>query len=59
MIHASNVHIHFLGEAVMTAVYVLNRTRTYTLEGITPFEAWHKVKPFIAHLCVFGELRKK
>jgi hypothetical protein len=68
MIHASNLHIHFWEEAVMTAVYVLNRTGIRTLEGITPFEAWHKVKPSIAHLDVFGsdsymhvpkELRKK
>jgi hypothetical protein len=54
MLHTSNLPIRFWGEAVMTAGYVLNRTGTCTLEGMTPFEAWHKVKPFVAHLRVFG-----
>lgn len=38
----------------MCATYVLNRTRTRTLVGKTPFEAWHQVKPSVAHLRVFG-----
>jgi transposase InsO family protein len=68
MVHESNLPIRFWGEAVMTAVYVLNRTGTRTLDNITPFEAWYKQKPSVSHLRVFGtdayvhvpkELRKK
>jgi hypothetical protein len=41
MVHESNHPIRFWDEAVMTAVYVLNRTGTRTLATITPFEAWY------------------
>jgi transposase InsO family protein len=36
----------FWGEAVVTAMYILNRS--------TPYEAWHGRKPTITHLQVFG-----
>jgi hypothetical protein len=32
------------GEAVATAVYLLNRSPTRSLEGRTPFEAWYEKK---------------
>jgi L-asparagine transporter-like permease len=54
MVYTSNLPIWFWSKAVMTTVYVLNRIRTRTLEGMTFFEAWYKVKPSIAHLHVFG-----
>ena len=41
-------------EAVMCATYVLNRCPTKALQSITPYEAWHGRKPFVAHLHVFG-----
>ena len=54
MLHASNIHIKFWGEAVNSAIYILNMTGTRTLEGITPSEAWYGTKPSIAHIRVFG-----
>jgi hypothetical protein len=44
----------FWGEAVVTAVYILNRSPTKALEGRTPYEAWHGRKPAVSHLQVFG-----
>jgi hypothetical protein len=37
-----DVPVEFWGEAVKTAVYVLNRSPTRSLDGVTPFEAWHR-----------------
>ncbi|WVZ62135.1 hypothetical protein U9M48_011916 [Paspalum notatum var. saurae] len=42
------------GEAVTTAVYILNRASTKALDGQTPFEAWHGRKPDVSHLRTFG-----
>ncbi|WVZ63766.1 LOW QUALITY PROTEIN: hypothetical protein U9M48_013373 [Paspalum notatum var. saurae] len=44
----------FWGEAVATAVYILNRSPTKALNGKTPYEAWHGRKPAVSHLRVFG-----
>jgi hypothetical protein len=44
----------FWGEAVVTAVYILNRSSTKALNGRTPYEAWHGRKPTVSHLRVFG-----
>jgi hypothetical protein len=44
----------FWGEAVVTTVYILNRSPTKTLNGMTPYEAWHGRKPSVSHLWVFG-----
>jgi hypothetical protein len=44
----------FWGEAVVTAVYILNRSPTKALNGRTPYEAWHGCKPVVSHLRVFG-----
>ena len=45
---------YFWAEAVRTAVYVLNRAPTRSLEGVTPYEAWHGRKPSVQHLRTFG-----
>jgi hypothetical protein len=37
----------FWGEAVRTAVYILNRCPTRALSGVTPYEAWHGRKPSV------------
>jgi hypothetical protein len=42
------------GEAVVTAVYILNRSPTKALNRMTPYEAWHGRKPAVSHLRVFG-----
>ena len=44
----------FWGEAVMTAVYLLNRSPTRSLDGKTPHEAWYNKKLAVHHLRVFG-----
>ena len=44
----------FWGEAVMTAVHILNRSPTRALKGITPYEAWHGRSPTLGHMKVFG-----
>jgi hypothetical protein len=46
----------FWGEAVVTAVYILNRSPTKALNRMTPHEAWHGRKPAASHLRVFGYL---
>jgi transposase InsO family protein len=35
------------GEAVVTSVHVLNRCPTKSIEGCTPYEVWHGVKPSV------------
>ena len=44
----------FWAEALSTATYLRNRSPTKVIEGMTPHEAWTKVKPRIEHLRVFG-----
>jgi hypothetical protein len=44
----------FWGEAVVTTVYIFNRSPTKALNGMTPYEAWHGRKPVVSHLWVFG-----
>jgi hypothetical protein len=51
---SKGVTAQFWGEAVTTAVYVFNRAPTKSLEGVTPYEAWHGKKPNVGHLRVFG-----
>ena len=54
MLKAMRVPAKFWGEVVLTAVYVLNRSPTKSLNNMTPFEAWHKRKPKVSHLRTFG-----
>jgi hypothetical protein len=44
----------FWGEAVVTTVYILNRSPTKALNGRTLYEVWHGRKPAVSHLRVFG-----
>ena len=44
----------YWGEAVKTAVYLLNRAPSRSLNGVTPYEAWHGKKPSVHHLRTFG-----
>jgi hypothetical protein len=44
----------FWGEVVATAVYILNRSPTQSVDGCTPYEVWHGVKPFVHHFRTFG-----
>lgn len=54
MLHEKGLPKIFWGEAVNTAVYLLNRCPTKALANKTPFEAWSKRKPSVNHLKVFG-----
>jgi hypothetical protein len=38
----------------VTTVYILNHSPTKTLNGRTPYEAWHGRKPTVSHLRVFS-----
>ena len=44
----------FWGEAVHTAVFLLNRAPTAALDGKTPYQAWYGKKPPVHFLKVFG-----
>jgi hypothetical protein len=48
------MHAVFWGEAVVTAIYILNRSPTKTLNGRASYEAWHGRKTAVSHLQVFG-----
>jgi hypothetical protein len=54
MLKAKGLPGWFWGEAVNTAVYILNRCPTKSVTGMTPFEAWYGKKPAIHHLKTFG-----
>nr|CAH66624.1 OSIGBa0115A19.5 [Oryza sativa] len=54
MLKAAGMPACFWGEAVVAAVYVLNRSPTKALNGVTPHEAWHGRRPSVEHLRVFG-----
>jgi hypothetical protein len=54
MIKVAGMSGRFWGEAVQTAVYLLNRSPTRCLKGKTPYEAWFGKKPIVRHLKVFG-----
>ncbi|CAO2199473.1 unnamed protein product [Urochloa humidicola] len=54
MMKAKKMPVAFWGEAVTTAVFILNRSPTKALKGKTPYEAWHGRKPNVSYLRTFG-----
>uniref|UniRef100_A0ACD5TR82 Uncharacterized protein n=1 Tax=Avena sativa TaxID=4498 RepID=A0ACD5TR82_AVESA len=54
MLKSMDVPADFWGEAVKAAVYVLNRSPTRSLDGVTPYELWHGKRPSVSHLRTFG-----
>ena len=38
----------------MTAVHLLNRSPTKSMQGMTPYEVWHGRAPTVTHLRTFG-----
>jgi hypothetical protein len=54
MLKAKNLLGYFWGEAVTTAVHILNRAPTRALDGKTPFEAWHGERPHVHYFRIFG-----
>ena len=54
LLKSMGVPARFWGEAVATAVYLLNRSPTKSVKGMTPYQAWHEKKPTVQHLRTFG-----
>jgi hypothetical protein len=54
LLKSKGVPGRFWGEAVSIAVHILNRVPTRSLQGITPYEAWHNKKPKVDYLRTFG-----
>ena len=45
MIQSKGLSLQYWAEAINCANYIVNRTPTNVLQGITPEEAWSKIKP--------------
>jgi hypothetical protein len=54
MMKAMSMPSWFWGEAVLTAVFILNRSPTQSVEGRTPYEVWHGMKPSVDYFRTFG-----
>jgi transposase InsO family protein len=54
MMKAMSMPSWFWGEAVLTAVFILNRSPTRSVEGRTPYEVWHDKKPSVDYFRTFG-----
>ncbi len=54
MLNEKNLPNYFWVEAVATAIYIMNRTPTATVHGMTPEEKFTGKKPDVSHLRVFG-----
>ncbi|EOY25713.1 Uncharacterized protein TCM_027093 [Theobroma cacao] len=54
LLHQSNVPIYFWGDAVLTAVHIINRLPSKVLHNKTPYELLHHKLPSYDHLRVFG-----
>ncbi len=54
LLKAKSVPACYWGEAVTTAVFLLNRAPTKCLDNKTPYEAWFGRKPAVGHLRTFG-----
>ncbi|KAF8725661.1 hypothetical protein HU200_020204 [Digitaria exilis] len=54
MLKAMGVPGRFWGEAVTTAVFILNRAPTKSLDSKTPYEAWYEKKPAVHYFRTFG-----
>jgi hypothetical protein len=54
MLKAKGLPDTFWGEAVATAVYILNRSTSKGAGGKTPYELWIGSTPSVQHLRTFG-----
>ena len=45
---------HLWGEAVLTAVFLTNRSPTNAVKGATPYQLWFDKKPNLSKLRIFG-----
>ncbi len=54
MLNEKNLPNYFWAKAVATAIYIMNRTPTTAVHGMTPEEKFTGKKPDVSHLRVFG-----
>ena len=54
LLYESGMPPSFWGEAISSFIHVSNRVTTTSLQGATPYEAFHGNKPDLSHLCVWG-----
>ncbi len=54
MLNEKNLLNYFWAKAVTTAIYIMNRTPTTAIHGVTPEEKFTGKKPDVSHLRVFG-----
>ena len=54
MIQSKRLSLQYWAEAINCANYIVNRTPTKVLQGITSEEEWSKIKPDVSHFRVFG-----
>ena len=54
MIQSKGLSLQYWVEAINCANYIFNHTPTKVLQGITPEEAWSKIKPDVSHFRAFG-----
>ena len=55
LLHASGLPKFFWGEAAHHVVWLLNRTMTKAVEGMTPFESAFGKQPDLKKVCEWGE----
>lgn len=56
LLFQSNVPLHYWGECIQTAVYLINRTPSPLLQNKSPYELLTNKQPSYDHLRVFGSL---
>ena len=56
MLKAKELPKELWGEAVSTAVYIINRSLTKKLQGQTPHEMWTGRRPSVDHMRIFGSI---
>jgi hypothetical protein len=54
MLNEKNLPNYFWAKTVAIVVYIMNRTPTTTVHGMTPEEKFTCKKPDVSHLRVFG-----
>ena len=54
MIQSKGLSLQYWVEAINFANYIVNRTPTKVLQGITLKKAWIKIKPDVSHFRVFA-----